>query len=172
MDGPTPSSPIPAEPALPAPGDPAPRFVLPDESGTPHDLEGQRGRWTILYFYPEDDTPGCTTEACEFRDADAQIHDAGADVWGISPQGQASKRRFKEKFGLPFTLLADEDHSVAEAYGAWVLKQRPGHSYWGVRRVTFLIDPDGRIRRVWPKVRPEGHAADVLAALSEAKAAA
>jgi peroxiredoxin Q/BCP len=152
---------------LPTVGAPAPGIALPDATGTIHDLTGQRGRWTVLYFYPKDDTPGCTVEACEFRDAIETINERGADVWGISPQGAASKRAFSEKFGLPFTLLADEGHAVAEAYGTWVEKQNYGKTYWGTARSTFLIDPEGRIAHVWPKVKPEGHAAEVLAALDE-----
>jgi peroxiredoxin Q/BCP len=152
---------------LPAVGAPAPGVALPDATGTIHDLADQRGRWTVLYFYPKDDTPGCATEACEFRDANDSISERGADVWGISPQGAASKRAFSEKFGLPFTLLADEDHVVAETYGTWVEKENYGKKYWGNARTTFLIDPDGRIARVWTKVKPEGHAADVLSALDE-----
>jgi peroxiredoxin Q/BCP len=152
---------------LPAVGTPAPGVALPDATGTIHDLADQRGRWTVLYFYPKDDTPGCTTEACEFRDANDTITERGADVWGISPQGIASKRAFSDKLGLPFTLLADEDHAVAEAYGTWVEKENYGKKYWGNARTTFLIDPDGRIARVWAKVKPEGHAADVLSALDE-----
>ena len=157
--------------SIPAVGDPAPEVALPDDGGTVHRLSDQRGRWTILYFYPKDDTPGCTTEACAFRDAIETITERGADVWGVSPQGAASKRAFREKFGLPFTLLADEDHRVAEAYGSWVEKQNYGRTYWGTARTTFLVDPDGRIARVWQKVRPEGHAEEVLAALDEAQAA-
>jgi peroxiredoxin Q/BCP len=156
---------------MPAVGDRAPEVALEDQSGAPHRLSDQAGRWTILYFYPKDDTPGCTVEACEFRDANETIHERGADVWGVSPQGAKSKRAFREKFGLPFMLLADEDHQVAEAYGSWVLKENYGRSYWGTARTTFLVDPDGRIARTWPKVKPEGHAADVLAALDELQAA-
>src|SRR4029453_17001153 len=157
--------------SIPEAGDVAPEFALPDESGTIHRLSDQRGRWTILYFYPKDDTPGCTVEACEFRDANETIVDRGADVWGVSPQGAKSKRAFSEKFGLPLTLLADEDHAVADEYGSWVEKQNYGKTYWGVARRTFLIDPNGRVAKVWPKVKPEGHAAEVLAALAEAQAA-
>ncbi|MGP1673721.1 MAG: peroxiredoxin [Candidatus Limnocylindrales bacterium] len=153
--------------SLPNVGDPAPRVVLPDETGAVHDLADQRGRWTVLYFYPTDDSPGCTVEACEFRDANETIKERGADVWGISPQGSASKRAFREKFGLPFTLLADEGHQVIESYGSWVEKHNYGKTYMGTARTTFIVDPDGRIARVWPKVKPEGHAADVLAALDE-----
>jgi peroxiredoxin Q/BCP len=153
--------------SAPAVGDLAPDLALPDETGTVHHLSEQRGRWTILYLYPEDDTPGCTTEACEFRDRNDTIHERGADVWGISPQGLASKRAFRQKFQLPFTLLADERHEVADAYGAWVEKHNYGRTYWGIARTTFLISPDGRVARVWPKVKAAGHAADVLAALDE-----
>ena len=156
---------------MPEVGDAAPEIALPDEAGTIHDLAGQRGRWTIVYFYPKDDTPGCTVEACEFRDANETIHERGADVWGISPQDGTSKRKFREKFGLPFLLLADTQHEVAEAYGSWVEKQNYGKTYMGTARTTFLIDPDGRIARVWPKVKPEGHAADVLDAFDTLQAA-
>ena len=156
---------------MPAVGDVAPDVALPDASGTIHRLADQRGRWTVLYFYPKDDTPGCTIEACEFRDANETIVERGADVWGVSPQGAKSKRAFTEKFGLPFTLLADEDHAVADEYGSWVEKQNYGKSYWGVARRTFLIDPNGRVAKVWPNVKPEGHAAEVLAALDAAQAA-
>ena len=157
--------------SVPNPGDPAPRITLPDEDGSTHDLADQRGRWTIVYFYPEDDTPGCTTEACQFRDLHQQALDTSADVWGISPDGAASHRRFREKFTLPFTLLSDEDHAVAEAYGAWTLKKNYGREYMGIQRSSFLVDPDGRIARAWPRVRADGHAAEVLAALAEARAA-
>ena len=156
---------------MPQPGDPAPELALPDEAGTIHRLADQRGRWTIVYFYPTDDTPGCTTEACEFRDANETFQERGADVWGISPQGAASKRSFREKLGLPFVLLADTDHAVAEAWGTWVEKQKDGRTYMGNARRTFLVDPAGRIVRTWPKVMPEGHAAEVLAALDDAQGA-
>jgi peroxiredoxin Q/BCP len=156
---------------MPGVGDLAPEVALPDETGALHRLSDRRGEWTVLYFYPKDDTPGCTVEACEFRDANETIRQRGAEVWGVSPQGARSKRAFREKFGLPFTLLADEDHAVAEAYGVWVEKQNYGRTYWGNARTTFLIDPDGRIAHVWAKVKPEGHASEVLAALDEARAA-
>jgi peroxiredoxin Q/BCP len=151
--------------SVPAVGDRAPEIALPDDTGTVHRLSDQRGRWTILYFYPEDDTPGCTTEACEFRDRNETIHERGADVWGVSPQGASSKRAFREKFQLPFLLLADEGHAAADAYGAWAEKLNYGRRYWGIVRSTFLVDPDGRIAQVWPRVRAAGHAAAVLAAL-------
>jgi thioredoxin-dependent peroxiredoxin len=156
--------------SMPREGDQAPDLALADEHGTLHRLSDQHGRWTILYFYPTDDTPGCTTEACEFRDSHDTIRERGAEVWGVSPQGAASKRAFREKFGLPFTLLADENHEAADAYGSWVEKQNYGRKYMGTARTTFLIDPDGRVAKVWPKVKPEGHAADVLRALDEARA--
>jgi thioredoxin-dependent peroxiredoxin len=155
---------------MPVVGDVAPEVALPDETGSIHRLADQRGRWTILYFYPKDDTPGCTTEAREFRDRNETIHERGADVWGVSPQGAASKRAFREKFGLPFTLLSDEGHAIADTYGAWVEKENYGKKSWGVARSTFLIAPDGRIAYVWPKVRAEGHAEKVLATLDELQA--
>ena len=158
--------------SMPAAGDRAPEVALPDESGTIHRLSEQRDRWTLIYFYPEDDTPGCTTEACQFRDLDEDIRVEGAQVWGISPDGAASHRRFREKFSLPFTLLSDEDHAVAEAYGAWALKKNYGREYMGIVRSSFLVDPAGRIATVWPRVKADGHPAAVLAALAEAKAAA
>lgn len=155
----------------PAAGDPAPEFALPDETGAIHRLSDQRGRFTVVYFYPKDDTPGCTTEACEFRDASADLEADGAVVWGISPDGAASHSRFRARFGLPFVLLSDEDHAVAEAWGAWGAKVRYGRTTMGVLRSTFLVDPDGRVARAWPRVKPEGHAAEVRAALAAAKEA-
>ena len=157
--------------SIPEVGDLAPEIALPDETGAIHRLADQRGRWTILYFYPTDDTTGCTVEACEFRDANETIHERGADVWGVSPQGAPSKKAFREKFQLPFTLLADERHEAAEAYGSWVEKQNYGKTYMGTARRTFLIDPQGRIARTWTKVKPEGHAADVLDTLDSLQAA-
>jgi peroxiredoxin Q/BCP len=156
--------------SMPTPGEIAPEISLPDETGRTHRLADQRGRWTIVYFYPEDDTPGCTTEACQFRDLHGLVRDTGADVWGISPDGEASHRRFREKFDLPFTLLSDEDHAVGEAYGAWTLKTNYGREYLGIQRSTFLVDPDGRIARAWPRVKADGHAQAVLDALGEARA--
>ncbi len=154
----------------PEPGDPAPDIALSDEIGTIHRLVDRRGAWTVVYFYPKDDTPGCTVESCQFRDADPEIRAAGAEVWGISPDGAASHARFREKFDLPFTLLSDEDHAVAEAYGAWQLRSQYGREYMGIQRSTFLVDPDGLIAHTWPKVRADGHAADVLAVLAAARA--
>jgi peroxiredoxin Q/BCP len=156
--------------STPERGDVAPDVALPDENGTIHRLADQRGRWTVLYFYPEDDTPGCTTEACQFRDMNEDYADTGADVWGVSPDGASSHRRFREKFDLPFTLLSDVDHEVATRYGAWQEKKNYGRTYMGIVRSTYLIDPAGRIARAWPKVKADGHAAEVLAALEEARA--
>ena len=156
--------------SAPDPGDLAPEIALPDDTGTIHRLADRQGRWTIVYFYPKDDTPGCTIESCQFRDTDEAIRAEGADVWGISPDGAASHRRFRAKFDLPFTLLSDVDHVVATRYGAWQLKTLYGKSSMGIQRSTFLVDPDGRIARSWPKVKAEGHAAEVLAELEAAVA--
>ena len=153
---------------MPAAGDPAPDFALADETGVVHRLSDQRG-WTVVYFYPKDDTPGCTTEACAFRDAEDALLDAGAAVWGISPDDAASHGRFRAKFHLTFPLLSDEDHATAEAYGAWVEKVNYGRTYMGIQRSTFLVAPDGRIAHAWPKVKAEGHAEDVLRALAAAR---
>jgi peroxiredoxin Q/BCP len=161
----------PVMPPQPAIGDVAPDFSLPDDEGSVRSLSGERGKWIVLYFYPKDDTPGCTVEACEFRDAIDDVHARDAEVWGVSVLGSGSKAAFKRKFQLPFRLLADERHQVAEKYGTWVEKRNYGKSYMGVRRSTFLVDPDGEIARVWPKVKPEGHAAEVLNALDEERAA-
>ncbi|HEU4674301.1 MAG TPA: peroxiredoxin [Candidatus Limnocylindrales bacterium] len=161
-----------AERRTPQVGDVAPDFSLPDAEGTQHRLGDRRGRWTIVYFYPEDDTTGCTTEACQFRDLDEQIRDRRADIWGISPDDAASHRRFREKYGLPFTLLSDTDHAVSEAYGAWGPKVSYGRETIGMTRSTYLVDPDGRIARAWPRVKADGHAAVVLAALDEVGATA
>ena len=158
--------------SMPVAGEPAPEVALPDAGGTIHRLSDQRDGWTVIYFYPADDTPGCTTEACQFRDLDAGFADLGARVWGISPDGATSHRRFSEKFGLGFSLLSDEDHAVAEAYGAWALKKNYGREYLGIVRSTFLVGPDGRIVRAWPRVRADGHPAEVLEAIREARAAA
>jgi peroxiredoxin Q/BCP len=146
----------------------APDFELRDDEGKAHHLSDRRGHYTVVYFYPADDTPGCTKEACSFRDNDAAFKAADAQVWGLSPQGPASKAAFRAKYGLPFTLLADEDHAVADAYGAWGEKMNYGKTYWGIIRSSFLVGPDGRVDHVWPKVKPEDHAVEVLAALHEA----
>ena len=155
---------------MPGEGQSAPTFSLPDDSGTQRDLGQRRGHWTVVYFYPKDDTPGCTTEACEFRDLNSTINAADAEVWAVSVLGTGSKAAFKRKFGLNFVLLADVDHAVAERYGTWVEKSNYGRRFMGIQRSTFLVDPDGRIAHVWPKVKAQGHAAEVLAALDAARA--
>jgi peroxiredoxin Q/BCP len=155
---------------MPAVGDVAPSLNLADDTGAQRDLAERRGHWTVLYFYPKDDTPGCTTEACEFRDINDAISSNDAEVWGVSVLGSGSKAAFKRKFGLNFVLLADIDHAVAERYGTWVEKVNYGRTFMGIQRATFLIDPDGRIAHVWPKVKAQGHAADVLAVLAAAQA--
>lgn len=154
---------------MPAVGDAAPDFTLPDETGASRSLRDERGRWVVLFFYPKDDTPGCTREACAFRDHHAELEAKDATVWGVSKLDSASKAAFRQKLGLPFTLLADERHEVAERYGTWVQKQNYGRTSWGVKRATFLINPQGSVAKVWPKVDPDGHAEDVLAALAEAQ---
>ncbi|MGD0861285.1 MAG: peroxiredoxin [Candidatus Limnocylindrales bacterium] len=156
---------------IPTVGEFAPDFELRDDEGRLHRLSDRKGQFTVVYFYPADDTPGCTKEACSFRDSHASFGDAGTEVWGVSPQGAASKAAFRAKYGLPFTLLADEDHAVADLYGSWAEKQNYGRTYWGVARNSFLVDPDGRIACVWMKVQPENHAGEVLAALRQARAA-
>lgn len=156
--------------SMPTAGDLAPEVALPDENGTVHRLSDRRGSWTVVYFYPKDDTPGCATEACEFRDVNAAVEDRGAAIWGISRDGQDSHAAFRSKYDLPFTLLSDPDHAVTEAWGAWQLKVSYGKEAMGVVRSSFLVDPDGVIVKAWPKVSPEGHAAEVLEALEAAQA--
>jgi thioredoxin-dependent peroxiredoxin len=143
----------------------APDFEVTSHDGTPVRLSGLRGQRVILFFYPRADTPGCTVEACEFRDMTPQIQEQGATILGISPDGVEAVRSFREKFDLPYTLLADEDHSVAEAYGVWSQKRMFGKQFMGVDRTTFLIDAEGRVERVFRKVKPEGHAGEVLSGL-------
>ncbi len=146
-------------------GDLAPTFTLPADDGATVSLEDLRGKSVILYFYPKDDTSGCTTEACEFRDTLPRIEEGGAVVLGVSPDPVASHKKFKEKYDLNFPLLADEDHSVAEAYGVWKEKSMYGRKYWGVERSTFLIDPDRKVKKAWRRVKPKGHAEAVAAEL-------
>ena len=147
------------------PGDKAPEFSLPADDGTIVTLGGLRGKNVVLYFYPKDDTSGCTKEACEFRDSWKDVKKSGTVVLGVSPDPVASHQKFKQKYQLPFPLLADTDHGVASAYGAWGEKSMYGRKYQGILRTTFLIDPEGRISRVFEKVQPAGHASEVLAAL-------
>jgi thioredoxin-dependent peroxiredoxin len=154
---------------MPEAGDRAPDLALPDETGLIHRLSDQVGRWTVVYFYPEDDTSGCTTEACQFRDLNGPILDQSADVWGISPDPADSHARFRAKFDLPFTLLCDEDHEVATRWGAWTMRQNYGREYLGIQRSSFLVDPDGRIAHAWHRVKADGHPAAVLATLAAAR---
>ena len=146
-------------------GIPAPEFSALDEMGTTRRLADFRGRPVLLYFYPKDDTPGCTTEACNFRDDYSAYVNADVIILGVSPDSVKSHAKFKEKFGLPFPLLADEGHKIADAYGVWGLKKFMGREYEGVFRTTFLIDANGRIARVFENVKPAEHSAEVLAAL-------
>ncbi len=144
----------------------APDFKLADETGKVRSLAEFRGKPVVLYFYPKDDTPGCTKEACSFRDDYGVYANAGVVILGVSPDSSKSHTKFKEKYNLPFTLLADEGHKICELYGVWGLKKQYGREYYGVMRTTFLIDANGVIKRVFPKVKPEGHSAEVLAALN------
>jgi peroxiredoxin Q/BCP len=152
---------------MPEPGQIAPDFTLPDQDGVPVTLSDLRGQTVVLYFYPRADTPGCTTQACGVRDHAADYERAGARVIGVSPDPVPAVKRFAEKHGLGFTLLADEGHAAADAYGTWAEKRMYGKTYWGVQRSTFVIDPEGRIARAFPKVSPKTHDDEVLRALAE-----
>jgi peroxiredoxin Q/BCP len=146
-------------------GDPAPDFELETDAGERLRLSELRGRKVVLYFYPRAGTPGCTLEACEFRDATAELKRKGAVVVGISPDTREAQARFKARYNLPFTLLADPEKKAARAYGVWKEKQLYGRKLMGVERTTFLIGPDGTIQRIFRKVRPKGHAIQVVGAL-------
>ena len=148
------------------PGTTAPDFELPNQDGESVKLSDLRGQWVVLYFYPRADTPGCTVQACSVRDHRADYERAGAVVLGVSPDTPAKLRKFADKYGLPFTLLADADHAVAERYGVWVEKSRYGRTYYGNSRSTFIIDGEGVVRHVIPKVKPETHDDEVLAAIA------
>jgi peroxiredoxin Q/BCP len=152
-------------------GGPAPDFTLSDQDGNPVTLHDLRGRWALVYFYPKADTPGCTTQACGVRDHSADYEAANAVVLGVSPDPVADLREFADKYGLPFTLVSDPDHSLSEAYGVWIEKQNYGRTYMGNERTTFVIDGDGKIARVFPKVSPKTHDDVVLEALGELAAA-
>ncbi|MDX6604976.1 MAG: thioredoxin-dependent peroxiredoxin [Solirubrobacterales bacterium] len=151
---------------MPAEGDAAPDFSLPDQNGDEVTLSDLRGETVVLYFYPRADTPGCTTQACGVRDRRAEYDEAGARVIGISPDAVADLEKFAGKYGLDFTLLADADHAVAEDYGVWGEKSMYGKKYIGVRRSTFIVDPEGKIAKVFPKVSPKKHDDLVLKALA------
>ncbi len=146
-------------------GIPAPDFELPDDTNIPRRLSSLRGQPVILYFYPKDDTPGCTKEACNFRDDYSAYEGAGIVILGVSPDDPRSHAKFKAKFQLPFPLLADEDHKVCDLYAAWGLKKYMGREYEGVLRTTYLIDAQGNIARVFENVRPAEHSAEVLDAV-------
>lgn len=175
------ATPLPVEPMLIAPptgavepavstpmpgvGDAAPDFALQDETGRTHRLADYRGKTVVLYFYPKDDTPGCTREACGFRDMLGHYTDRNAVVLGMSPDSVASHQRFVQKYSLTFPLLADVDHSIGEQYGVWVEKNKYGRTYWGIARTTFVIDPEGRIKQIFKNVQVDGHNEAVLATL-------
>ncbi len=148
-------------------GSKAPAFTMVSDSGKKMKLSDFKGKTVVLYFYPRDDTPGCTKEACAFRDASKQLMDLGAVVLGVSPDEEASHAKFRDKFSLNFPLLADPNHNVAEAYGAWREKNMYGKKSMGVQRSTYIISVDGKIAKVWKKVSVDGHDAAVLEALRE-----
>lgn len=146
-------------------GDPAPDFTLTSDTGEKVRLSGLRGKQIVLYFYPKDDTPGCTTQACGIRDVYGEFEREGAVVLGVSPDDERSHVEFKRKYNLPFTLLADDEHRVADEYGVWAKKTYMGKTYWGVERSTFVIDEGGHVKRVMRKVEPGTHADEVLETL-------
>jgi thioredoxin-dependent peroxiredoxin len=143
-------------------GEQAPAFELLDNEGNLHKLSDYKGQTIVVYFYPRDDTPGCTKEACSFRDAYADFREAGVEVIGISPDNEGSHSKFINKYQLPFVLLSDPDHKVCDAFGAWGLKKMYGREYEGVFRTTFVIDPDGVIKHVFENVKPADHSQEVL----------
>jgi peroxiredoxin Q/BCP len=147
-------------------GDPAPDISTPTDSGEQFELSSLKGKNVVLYFYPKADTPGCTKEACEFRDTSNKFSKANTVIVGVSPDQSKAQAKFKDKFDLPFTLLADSDHKAAEAYGVWKEKSMYGKKYLGIERTTFVIGADGKIRKIFPKVKVEGHAEEVLAAIA------
>ena len=148
--------------------DKAPEFTLPDQNGENVSLKNYRGKYVVLYFYPRADTPGCTIEACEFRDSYKKVEKTGAVVLGVSPDQPKALKKFEEKYGLPFTLLGDADKKVCDAYGVIKEKNMYGKKVMGVARTTFIIGPDGKVKHIFQKVKPEGHAAEVLTYLKEA----
>ena len=141
---------------------PAPDFHLLDQSGIMHNLSDYRGKRLVLYFYPKDDTPGCTAEACSFRDNYAVFKNNGIEILGVSADSEKSHAKFQEKYQLPFTLLSDPDHVVCEAYGVWGLKKFMGREYYGINRTTFLIDEEGNLIKVYEKVKPADHAREIM----------
>jgi len=153
----------------PVPGDKAPDFSLPDQHGKPRALKEYRGRWVLLYFYPKDDTPGCTAEACAFRDSWTKAKKEGLNVIGVSADPVARHAAFAEKYGLPFTLLSDENKAMVRDYGVWAKKKFMGREYMGTLRHSFLINPAGRIAKIYDAVKPATHAAEALADLKKLK---
>jgi thioredoxin-dependent peroxiredoxin len=145
----------------------APAFKTTDENGETVSLKDLRGQKVVLYFYPKDDTPGCTKEACSFRDAFSKFKKRDIKILGVSPDSEKSHQKFVTKYKLPFTLLADTDHSIAGAYGVWGEKKFMGRTYMGIHRTTFLIDEKGKIKKIFEKVKPEDHADEVLEAFSD-----
>ncbi len=150
---------------MPIAGQPAPEFELPDQQGKFHKLSDYQGKPLVIYFYPKDDTPGCTKEACAFRDATKEYERLGAQVLGVSPDSSASHQKFVDKYELPFPLLADTERAMCEAYGVWQEKNMYGKKSMGVVRSTFVIAPDGKIRKIFARVKVEGHSDQVLLAL-------
>jgi len=148
-------------------GTPAPDFSLPDETGVQRRLSDYRGQHVVLYFYPKDDTPGCTIEACNFRDDYSAYVEAGVTILGVSPDTSKSHAKFKQKFELPFPLLTDVEHAICEQYGVWGKKKFMGREYLGVLRTTFIVTPDGKIKKIFENVKPAEHSEEVLAALKE-----
>lgn len=149
-------------------GDAAPPFEMESDRGESVSIAGLAGKWVVLYWYPKDDTPGCTTEACEIRD-NFKLISGEAELFGVSPDSVKSHQKFRDKFSLPFPLLADAEHRVSDVYGVWGPKKFMGREYMGVERTTFIVDPTGKIARVFEKVKPAGHALEILEALRELK---
>ncbi|MFN2510361.1 MAG: thioredoxin-dependent thiol peroxidase [Pyrinomonadaceae bacterium] len=152
---------------MPKEGSAAPQFTTTDADGQKVSLKDFRGQKVVLYFYPKDDTPGCTKEACTFRDAFSRFKKQGIEILGVSPDNEASHKKFIAKYKLPFTLLADKDHTIADAYGTYGEKKFMGRTYLGVKRITFLIDEKGKIKKIFDKVKPEEHAKEVLDAFKD-----
>lgn len=148
-------------------GKKAPAFTLPDQNGKTHKLSDYKGKWVLIYFYPKDDTPGCTKEACGIRDTFPAFKKMDAIVLGVSKDSPAKHQKFIEKYDLPFTLLADEETTMIDAYGAWKEKSMYGKTFMGIQRISYLIDPTGTVAKVYPKVKPEQHAQEVLEDLEE-----
>ncbi len=148
-------------------GDKAPAFSLPDQSETIHKLSDYKGKWLLIYFYPKDDTPGCTKEACGIRDNFPTFKKMNAVVFGVSKDSPAKHQKFIDKYELPFTLLADESTEMIQAYGAWKEKSMYGKTFMGINRISYIVDPDGKIAKVYPKVKPAEHAQEVLEDLQE-----